>query len=130
MDVVNAILLVEGCTRLGINVKDLLSWNTIFTSMEKSSSLFNSHMIYRGLSCLRKLGGDNADSQKFLKLLWDRVEQTKIQMEDFDICPSIYSMQTFSSTTSPIRNFLAYFATALDESMEPIQSKTLCSAIL
>ena len=37
MDVVNAVLLVEGCTRVNINVREILSWNSILTAMEKPS---------------------------------------------------------------------------------------------
>jgi hypothetical protein len=130
MDVVNAVLLVEGCTRSGISVRDLIGWNSILAAMEKPSTLFASSMVYRGLSCARKLGADSSEGQKFLRLLWERVEQLKVLMDDADICPSIYCMQTLSSNSAPARSFLAFFAAALDESREAVPSKTLCSAIL
>jgi hypothetical protein len=48
MDVVNAILLVEGCSRVNINVKEMISWGNILTAMEKPSPLLTSSMVYRG----------------------------------------------------------------------------------
>ena len=129
MDVVNAILLVEGCSRVNIEVTNLLSWNSVFAAMEKSSTLLTSSMVYRGLSCIRKISSDDQVTQRFLKLLWDRTVEANIVVEDSDICPSIYSMQSLTSNSPITRNFVKFFADAVDYSTETFPSKTVCSAI-
>jgi hypothetical protein len=116
MDVVNAVLLVEGCTRVNINVRDIISWPSILDAMEKPSPLLSSSMVHRGISCVRKMNSNEFEGQKFLKLLWD-------------ICPAIYSMQSLNANSPITRNFLKFFADSVSTSRENFPSKTICSAV-
>lgn len=110
LDVVNAILLVEGCDRAGINVRDLLGWANVLKAMEKPSPLLTSSMIYRGVASLRKMRSDDGHSKKYMELLLQRIEDSNMVLHGTDICPAIYSMQAFNSNMPEIRSFLAFFA--------------------
>jgi hypothetical protein len=107
MDVVNAVLLVEGCVRTDLKMRDMLDWNAVFTAMEKPSPMLTSSMVYRGLSCMRKINSEgDTVTQKFLRLLWTRVEEAKVTMDDQDICPAIYSLQSTSGNSPVVRQFV------------------------
>jgi hypothetical protein len=129
MDVVNAVLLVEGCTRVNINVRDIISWPSILDAMEKPSPLLSSSMVHRGISCVRKMNSNEFEGQKFLKLLWERTQEAKVVLEESDICPAIYSMQSLNANSPITRNFLKYFADSVSTSRENFPSKTICSAV-
>lgn len=129
MDVVNAVLLVEGCTRVNINVRDIISWASILDAMEKPSPLLSSSMVHRGISCVRKMNSNEFEGQKFLKLLWERTQEAKVVLEESDICPAIYSMQSLNANSPITRNFLKYFADSVSTSKENFPSKTICSAV-
>lgn len=129
MDVVNAVLLVEGCTRVNINVRDIISWPSILDAMEKPSPLLSSSMVHRGISCVRKMNSNEFEGQKFLKLLWERTQEAKVVLEESDICPAIYSMQSLNANSPITRNFLKFFADSVSTSRENFPSKTICSAV-
>ena len=129
MDVVNAILLVEGCTRVNINVKEIISWNSVLNAMEKPSPLLSSSMVYRGISCMGKMSASDFDAQKFLKLLWERTSEAEVVLDESDICPAIYSMQSLNANSPITRNFLKFFADSVSSSRENFPSKTICSAV-
>jgi hypothetical protein len=123
MDIVNAVLLVEGCTRSSIKVKDILSWETVLDSMEKRSPLLTSSIVYRGISCVRRMDANESDAQKFLKSLWEQTKEAEVILDESDICPAIYSMQTLNANSPITKNFLKFFAEALDLSTETFPSK-------
>lgn len=129
MDVVNAVLLVEGCTRVNINVKEIISWGSILNAMEKPSPLLSSSMVYRGISCVRKMSSNDFDGQRFLKLLWERTQEAEVVLDESDICPAIYSMQSLNANSPITRNFLKFFADSVRTSKEIFPSKTICSAV-
>lgn len=129
MDVVNAVLLVEGCSRVNINVKDVISWSSILNAMEKPSPLLSSSMVYRGISCVRKMNTNDFDGQRFLKLLWERTQEAHVVLDESDICPAIYSMQSLNANSPITRNFLKFFADSVSSSKENFPSKTICSAV-
>ena len=123
MDIVNAVLLVEGCTRSSIKVKDIVTWATVLDAMEKRSPLLTSSIVYRGISCVRRMDADESDAQKFLKLLWEQTKEAEVVLDESDICPAIYSMQTLNANSPITKNFLKFFAEALDLSTETFPSK-------
>lgn len=123
MDVVNAVLLVEGCTRAGYKVRDILPWTTVLSAMEKSSSLLTSSIVYRGISCVRKMDADEYEGQKFLKNLWDQTSKARVVLDETDICPAIYSMQTLNGNSPVTKNFIKLYADALESSRKYFPSK-------
>jgi hypothetical protein len=123
MDVVNSIMLVEGCSRSGIEVKDIAPWSTILHAMDKPSPLLTSSIVYRGVSCVRRMNASDQDSQRFLKSLWDRTQEAEVVLEESDICPAIYSMQTLNANSPITKKFLTFFATSMDASQLPFPSK-------
>ena len=127
MDVVNAVLLVEGCTRSGFKVKDIISWTGILNAMERPSSLLSSSIVYRGISCVRKMDADEYEGQKFLKNLWEQTVKAKVVLDETDICPAIYSMQTLNANTPASKNFIKIYADALESSRKyfPAKVRTL-----
>lgn len=123
MDIVNAVLLVEGCIRSSIKVKDIVNWPTILEAMEKRPPLLTSSIVYRGINCIRRMDADEFEEQKFLKSLWDQTKEAEVVMDETDICPAIYSMLTLNANSPSTRNFLKLFADALDASIQPVPSK-------
>lgn len=123
MDIVNAVLLVEGCIRSSIKVKDIVSWTTILDAMEKRPPLLTSSIVYRGINCIRRMDADEFEEQKFLKSLWEQTKEAEVVMDETDICPAIYSMLTLNANLPSTRNFLKLFADALDSSVQPVPSK-------
>jgi hypothetical protein len=82
-----------------------------------------------GVSCVRKMDSHDFDSQKFLKYLWERTEEAHVVLDESDICPAIYSMQSLNANSPITRNFLTFFADSINTSKEIFPSKTVCSAI-
>lgn len=123
MDIVNAVLLVEGCARSSIKVRDIISWPTILEAMERRSPLLSSSIVYRGISSMRRMDADETDAQKFLRLLWEQTVEAQVVLDDSDICPAIYSMQTLNANSIWTKNFLRFFADALDASTQTFPSK-------
>ena len=103
MDAVNAVLLVEGCVRTDMRVRDALDWGRVFEAMGRSSSMpLTSAMVYRGLSCVRRISVDgDTVVQRYLRLLWERTEGANVVMEASDICPAIYSLQVTLTQPPP-----------------------------
>ena len=129
MDIVNAVLLVEGCVRSSIKVKDIVTWVTILNAMEKPSPLLTSSIVYRGISCVRKMDADESEGQKFLRSLWEQTVEAEVVLDESDICPAIYSMQTLNANSPITKKFLKLFADSIDLSKGTFPSKTLCSAV-
>ena len=123
MDIVNAVLLVEGCARSSIKVRDIVSWATVLDAMERRSPLLSSSIVYRGISSMRRMDADESDAQKFLRLLWEQTVEAQVVLDDSDICPAIYSMQTLNANSVWTKNFLKFFADALDASTQSFPSK-------
>ena len=129
MDIVNAVLLVEGCVRSSMKVKDVVTWSAVLNAMEKSSPLLTSSIVYRGISCVRRMDADEAEGQKFLRSLWERTVEAEVILDESDICPAIYSMQTLNANSPITKKFLKLFADSIDLSKGSFPSKTLCSAV-
>ena len=129
MDVVNAILLVEGSDRAGIPLRDLAAWGAVLKAMERPSQLLTSSMVYRGISALRRMGSDNSHCKKFMQLLLARVEDSAVLLHGNDICPSIYSMQSFNANMPEVRQLLSLFSKSLAMTNVPMTSKSICSAL-
>ena len=101
MDVVNAILILEGSTKYGIPLKDICSWNILLEAMEKPSPLLSSSMVYRGVSSLKKLKLEDPSVRKFLNLLWKAVKEANVIMNPIDVCASLYNVQSLTSSSVP-----------------------------
>jgi len=129
MDAVNVILLVEGCNRNRINLEELTTWSALLDAMEKPSALFTSSMIYRGISCLKFLNMRDPSARQYLKLLWERIEESNVLLGPQDICPAIYSMQSLDSQLDDARSILDYLSKSMAAISGPIAAKPMCSAI-
>ena len=129
LDVVNVIMLLESCMRNRRNVLDFLPWPIILGAMERSSPIFTSSMVYRGMSCVKSLDLQNPNARRFLKLFWQRIEESGVLLSQIDLCPALYSMQMLNKNTPLIKTFMLYFATSLAAVTTPMPAKTVCSAI-
>ncbi|KAJ1430810.1 hypothetical protein B484DRAFT_479103 [Ochromonadaceae sp. CCMP2298] len=129
MDAVNVILLVEGCHRNNVNLLDLTNWPALIDAMQRPSGLFTSSMIYRGISCLKFLDMRSPHAAQFLRLLWERIEESGVLLGEQDICPAIYSLQSLSGQGTHMRSIVRYFARSMGATREPIAAKPMCSAI-
>lgn len=129
MDVVNAILLLEGCDRSGVALRELVSWGDLLKAMEKPSTLLTSSMIYRGINAMRRMRSDDNFTKRYLGLLMQRVEDSSMVLHGTDICPAIYSMQNFNANMPEIRRLLLFFAKSLSMTNVLLSSKSVCSAL-
>jgi len=129
LDVVNVILLIEGCVRTGVPFLTILPWPTLLDAMRKTSGALTSSMVYRGISCLRGVDMRDPDSHLFQKLLLDRIEESSVLLNENDICPAIYSLQTLNCQNMYTRQIFRYLSRCMAAIVEPISAKPLCSAI-
>lgn len=129
MDVVNVILLIEGCVRTVQPFLSFLPWSTLLDAMRKPSGALTSSMVYRGISCLRGVDMRDPDSHLFQKLLLDRIEESGVLLNENDLCPAIYSLQTLNCQNMYTRQIFRYLGRCMAAIEEPIAAKPLCSAI-
>ena len=129
MDVVNVILLIEGCVRTIQPFLSFLPWSTLLDAMRKPSGALTSSMVYRGISCLRGVDMRDPDSHLFQKLLLERIEESHVLLNEKDLCPAIYSLQTLNCQNIFTRQIFRYLSRCMAAIEEPIAAKPLCSAI-
>ena len=61
----------------------------------------------------------------FCRLLWDRIADSHVRLDDQDICPCIYSLQSLSGNMPIVRVFIKYLTEAVDQSHDPFPSKVI-----
>ena len=59
------------------------------------------------------------------RLLWDRIVDSHVRLDDQDICPCIYSLQSLSGSLPIVRVFIKYLTEAVDQSHDPFPSKVV-----
>lgn len=128
-DSVNAILILEGSDRSTIQIKDLVPNDVLLEAMSRPSPLLTSSMVYRGISCIKKMKPDDDFTKNYLKLLWERVAESKIVLDAEDVCPSIYCIQNLNANSVYVKNFLTLFAKSLSASTVQLPAKTISSAL-
>jgi hypothetical protein len=78
---------------------------------------------------MKKMDPDSENTKRFIRLTWKKVMDSTIDMDDSDLCPAIYSLQTVNANLPEVRQFIQFFADAMNNSSGEFSSKTLCSAI-
>ena len=137
LDVVNAVLLFEGCSRTAdLHITDLLPWEDLLHAMTHPSPTLTSSVIYRGISCLKagpndkdRGRDDEKNTLQYLGLLMSRVTESNVILNEVDICPAIYCCAQFNTASGPMRSFVKYCANCLAATQANFPSKSLCSAI-
>jgi hypothetical protein len=130
LDVVNIILLIEGCSKSDLNIKEVASWQVINKAMEKNNTaLLTSSIISRSLSSFKYLNLEDLNSKQYMSLLWQRIKESKVVLNENDICASIYCLQSVDVLTPLVREIILYFATSIASTNASFPAKAICSAI-
>lgn len=134
LDVVNAILLFEGCTRNRMSIKDILDLDIVLKAMEKASPTLTSSVIYRGMSCLNSQNSFSSAEfrtflAKYLSLFFRRIEESDVILNEIDLCPAIFTLSQFNANGAAMRGFVKFAAKSLSATESNFPSKSLCSAI-
>ncbi len=133
LDMINIILLLEGCNRQNLKLADILTFDEVSKCMEKKGAYaLTSKMIYRSITLIGyiKSSYDPQSAKRFVQALWKHIFETKPVLDTNDICPSLFSLlQSFEPNIPEIKHLLAYLSKFLVTSAEPISPKSLCSVV-
>ena len=123
-DVVNSILIIDGCDKVNFPINDLTTEKAILDGMKVSSPLLTSSMVVRGINGMKLMSSD-----LYAKLLWDRIQDSQVLLTSPDVCSSIHFMSMAAIKPALQKNFLLLFARSLSYCELPLQSKAISSAI-
>ena len=129
LDVVNAILILDGCARTGIPPKSVISKKYVNEAMERASNQLTSSMVLRGITCMKNMPPNDEESAKFLKLLWERIKESNVLMDGPEVCTAIFNMQTVNLKLPEVKELILYFSKSLAACNMQLPAKTLSSAL-
>lgn len=129
MDSVNAIMLIEGCSKNGVAIESLISWEALLAAMDRPSAMMTSSMIYRGISVMKALDYKDSRVKKFFHALADRIDESNVVLNQCDICPSIYSLQSLNAYSFDTKRIIVYLTKCMAQTSIPFPTKAICSAI-
>eukprot|EP01038_Epipyxis_sp_PR26KG_P005889 gene5889-8124_t len=131
LDCLNIIMLLEGCNKIQLPLRTLLSWSIILEAMTRRSTLLTSSIIYRGLSAFKFLNLEDPNVKTYLHLLWLRIEESSVLLDSTDVCPAIYCLHTVETFSVDIKRIISYLALSLSRvtDSEDIPNKFLTSAV-
>lgn len=116
LDIINAISILDGITRLGIPIKDIIEWDAVEAAMGKFNFMVSSTLVSKAFAALGHLRLDEPKTKKYMKLLWAAVKYSKVTLTPTEVCVCLYQLQSvrISSYSADLNNFLAYFSSCLD----------------
>ena len=133
LDMINIILLLEGCNRQNIKFSDILTFDEVGKSMEKKGSYaLTSKMVHRSITLINYVKSSYGlqSAKVFVQALWKHIFETKPVVDTNDICPSLFSLlQSYDASIPEMKHLLVYLSKFLVSNIDPISPKSLCSVV-